>query len=311
MAYSVDDTIAAISSAQGRAARGLIRICGPRAWEIFRQLRALPDGDHAVSAPFPDSPPDGPRAWRDVDLFAGELGSFPCHVLYWPEGRSYTGDQTIEIHTWAAPVLLAAVLESAFRAGARPAERGEFTLRAFRAGRIDLPQAEAILGVIEADTKSEMETALRQFSGRSFAPLYAARDKLLDLSAELELGFDFADEDLPFLDATRLRESLADCIAILDELAQAIRTDSRTDDSFLVVLAGAPNAGKSSLFNAMSNGASAIVSNTPGTTRDFLESECQEDGVVFRLTDTAGYDDAAFDDAVDQTAKRHLQDLLK
>ncbi|GAB6165827.1 tRNA uridine-5-carboxymethylaminomethyl(34) synthesis GTPase MnmE [Thermostilla marina] len=310
MTYTVDDTIAAISSARGSAGRGLIRICGPRAWEIVRQLYAQSDHNARADAPCCALPPEHPRVWPAVDIVAGELGPVPCHVFYWPQGRSYTGDQTVELHTCGSPVILGSLLEAVFRAGARPAERGEFTFRAFRAGRIDLPQAEAVLGVIEADTKSEMETALRQLSGRAFAPLYALRDRLLDLSAELELGFDFADEHLPFLDADRLRRSLADGITILDDLARAFRDETRTDDTFLVVLTGAPNAGKSSLFNALSKNASAIVANVPGTTRDFLETECREGGVLFRLIDTAGHDEAAADSIAEATG-RQLQHLLK
>ena len=202
--------------------------------------------------------------------------------------RSYTGQPVVEIHTLGSPPLLEIVLRSICAAGARPAGPGEFTLRAFLAGRIDLTQAEAVLGVIDAGDRHELEIALGQLAGGLARPLHRLRNKLLDLLAQVEAGFDFADEDLAFITREELDRQLAE--AESDAAAILRQVDSRHESSpgVRAVLVGRPNTGKSSLFNALAGDRAALVSDHPGTTRDYLTAELDLDGVKCQLIDTAG-----------------------
>ena len=139
---------------------------------------------------------------------AGISAAVPCDLFFWPRGRSYTSQLVAEFHTLGSPPLLEATLKSLCAAGARMAERGEFTLRAFLSGRIDLTQAEAVLGVIEAPDQRELQVATAQLAGGLAGPLHHLRDMLLELLAHLEAGFDFADEDLPFITTEQLQGRL-------------------------------------------------------------------------------------------------------
>jgi tRNA modification GTPase len=217
----------------------------------------------------------------------------PCELYLWPGKRSYTGQPVAEVHTLGSPPLLEAVVQAACRGGARPAEPGEFTLRAFLAGRIDLTQAEAVLGVIDAAGAAELEAALTQLAGGLAAPLRRLRDELLELLAHLEAGFDFADEDLPFITREELLSQLQIASLQVDDLVKKIAFRGDSAARIRVALVGPPNAGKSSLFNALTGrgphgGTPAIVSEVPGTTRDYLTAELDLDGLKCELVDTAG-----------------------
>ena len=216
------------------------------------------------------------------------MSPLPCDVYYWPNGRSYTGQPVVEIHTLGSTPLLDAVLNAVGEAGVRLAGPGEFTLRAFLAGRIDLTQAEAVLGVIDAVDPQQLDVALAQLAGGLAGPLHELRDRLLDLLAHLEAGFDFADEDLPFVTSDELRRQLEAAQAVVDRLARQMASRSETTEQIHVVLLGQPNTGKSSLFNALARKAGALVSKHPGTTRDYLTATLDLDGVKLQLIDTAG-----------------------
>jgi tRNA modification GTPase len=206
----------------------------------------------------------------------------------WPTSRSYTGQPAAEIHTVGSRPLLESLLRRLFEAGARLAEPGEFTLRAFLSGRLDLTQAEAVLGVIDAADDRQFRLALAQLAGGLTGTLGGLRDKLLDLLAHLEAGFDFADEDLAFVTPEELdRELTAASESVTGLLRKMI---SRTDSTELVrvVLSGWPNTGKSSLFNALLGKTGALVSEEAGTTRDYLTAEMDLGGARFQLVDTAG-----------------------
>jgi tRNA modification GTPase len=205
-------------------------------------------------------------------------------------------------------------------AGARLAEPGEFTLRAFLAGRLDLTQAEAVLGVIDAHGDRQLQLALAQLAGGLSGPLSQLRESLLQTLAHLEAGLDFVEEDIEFISQTQLDEQLAAALSsVADALAQL---DERADlsDALRIVLVGAPNVGKSSLFNALlvelgANSATAIVENQPGTTRDFLVAPVQLGCVNCELVDTAGVADhlqGAIDVAAQQMAiaQRGRADIL-
>jgi tRNA modification GTPase len=276
--YPLDDTIAAIASPPGGAARGILRISGPRAIECltrFFQTYA------PLESPFPHA--------IAGSLRLPELHSpLPCDAYVWPNARSYTGQPVAEIHTLGSPPLLELVLRSLSAAGARLAGPGEFTLRAFLAGRIDLTQAEAVLGVIDADNSRELKIALGQLAGGLARPLHRLRDALLNLLAHVEAGFDFADENLAFISREELDRQLAAAENDVASIRRQVASRGESSHSVRAVLVGRPNAGKSSLFNAMAGLQAALVSEHPGTTRDYLVAELDLDGVKCRLIDTAG-----------------------
>ena len=237
----------------------------------------------------------------------GILSPLPCELYLWPRGRSYTGQPVAEIHTFGSPPLLEAVLKALCAAGGRPAEPGEFTLRAFLAGRIDLTQAEAVLGVIDAAGACQANVALRQLAGGLAGPLHRLRDALLDLLAHLEAGFDFADEDLPFLTPAQLQRQLGQSASTVARLERQMASRGESAEQLRVVLTGRPNTGKSSLFNALLGRVGALVSEHPGTTRDYLTAELSLDGVTCQLIDTAGVGEEMATAGVSQGPAADLQ----
>jgi tRNA modification GTPase len=174
-------------------------------------------------------------------------------------------------------------------AGARAAQPGEFTLRAFLAGKLDLTRAEAVLAIIEAGDRRELKHALAQLAGGVAQPLQILRDDLLNLLADVEAGLDFADENLQFVETTELLHRLGKGLAQLELLRKQLEQRTIGDRPFRVVLVGRPNAGKSSLFNALAGRPAALVNPQPGTTRDYLQSSLELDGTRLELIDTAGW----------------------
>jgi tRNA modification GTPase len=299
--YSLDDTIAAIASPPGGAARGIVRISGPESLDSVAQFFHADTGEPLSSRHSPHA-----IAGR---LQLPELGApMPCDAYCWfddsawrqgpagtnanpapsPQVRSYTGQPLVELHTIGSPPLLQLLLQSLCSAGARLANPGEFTLRAFLAGRIDLSQAEAVLGVIDATDPHELQVALGQLAGGLSRPLQRLRDALLELLAHVEAGFDFADEDLPFITRGELDRQLAEAEKTVAAILAQTTSRSEPVDAVQAVLVGRPNVGKSSLFNALAGNHAAIVSEHPGTTRDYLVAELDLDGVKCRLIDVAG-----------------------
>ena len=197
-----------------------------------------------------------------------------------------------------------AIVRASCAAGARLAEPGEFTLRAFLAGRIDLVQAEAVLGVIDAADRRQLDVALAQLAGGVSQALNSLRDQLLDLLADLEAGLDFAEEDIRFVAGDELDRRLTTAADTVARLVDQMRGREQTDAAPRVVLVGEPNAGKSSLFNALVGRLGALVSPAPGTTRDYLCARLDFDGVAIQLIDTAGLDGEVAADAVSNAAQR-------
>lgn len=255
-----------------------MRISGDGVVPILRRMEILaPDDSDPRSRRFPAS------------LELGEsLGRVDVDVLLWPERRSYTGQPSAELHLSGSPPLLDAVVDRLIAAGARAARAGEFTMRAFLAGRMDLPQAEAVLGVIDAEDPRTLDRALSQLAGNLSRPLQAARSELLDLLADVEAGLDFVDEDIEFVNDEHLLKRLAEIHQQLRLTMDQLRERSSAQSSFELVLRGLPNAGKSSLLNALSRTESAIVTEQPGTTRDVIVVSVEMDGHSVRITDTAG-----------------------
>lgn len=297
MSYDLHDTIAAVASAAGGAARGVVRVSGPDAVCLLARCFQSSDDDFEA---LPST--SAPQRIRGAISVAGTDGgqdlNIPGALLLWPGAHSYTRQPSAEFHTIGSPPLLAAVLEELGRHGIRPAEPGEFTLRAFVAGRIDLTQAEGVLGVIDAQDRGDLDAALDQVAGGLSRPLHQIREDLLSLLAELEAGLDFVEEDIEFIS----RQSLAGCIANAQAVVAATQLQLSERDQLSevprIVLVGVPNAGKSRLFNALlerfgdGDGASSIVSPQPGATRDYVVGRIRLNGLLCELVDTAGVEDA-------------------
>ena len=283
MPYHLDDTIIAIASASGGAARGMVRLSGP-------------DVKQVLSGIFTTSDPSWHSSGGRARIISGRIAldahaarSLACDVYWWPTERSYTREPVAEIHTLGSPPLLSAVVKRACEHGARFAEPGEFTLRAFLAGRLDLTQAEAVLGVIDARGNHDLHAALDQLAGGLARPLAAARELLVDLLSHLEAGLDFVEEDIEFISSAELARQLAGVAAAVDAASEQLATRFTADDAVRVALVGWPNVGKSSLFNALSTGSSlALVSSESGTTRDYLAAAIELGGLPAVLVDTAG-----------------------
>ena len=298
---SFDETIAAQSSAHGCAPRGLIRISGH---DALNSLRKCVD-------PFP--------AYSDRSfVHACTVLPWPLHrvtarLFFWPEGKSYTGRQTVEIHTIGAqPILDALLIAVCDHPSVRVARPGEFTLQAFLAGRVDLTQAEAVLGIIDAPDERALGIALDQMAGGVMTDLNAIRVQLFDALVHIEAGLDFADENIEFISEHEIRSTLANALAQTEKLLQRAMKRRWTNKIPLVVLAGPPNVGKSSLFNALAGRRAALVSALPGTTRDYVETEINAEGFSFKLVDTAGIGGGfMLDSEIDQKARRAATEILE
>jgi tRNA modification GTPase len=292
------DTIAAIGTAAEGAARGMIRVSGPRTLECLANC----------FRPFGNA---GKHTAIDLacviagEFLAENLDAIPCDLFVWPDQHSYTRQPSAELHTLGSPPLLEQVLTTLCQHGARVAEPGEFTLRAFLAGRLDLTQAEAVLGVIDAADTQSLDAALGQLAGGLSKPLGILREQLLQLLAHLEAGLDFVEEDISFISAAEIEGQLTAAQGLVG--ATLAQLASRNQPRILpkIVLVGRPNAGKSSLFNALvekfaasDEQRRALVSEQPGTTRDYLAAAVNFRGHVFDLIDTAGVDSLVTDTSI-------------
>jgi tRNA modification GTPase len=280
----LDQTIAAVASAPGCGERGIVRVSGVDAVALVGQIfDASKDGAERASQ----------ISYRESGTV--RLPNFPpvlSDAWVWPTARSYTGQPMVELHLPGSPPLLESVLESLFQHGVRPARAGEFTLRAFLAGRMDLAQAEAVLGVIDADDHEELTAALNQLAGGLSGKLLQLRGDLLELLADLEAGLDFVEEDIEFVSREEVMRRLQHGIDVVRQLEEQADGRMLADDQLRVVLAGLPNAGKSTLFNALSKTDDALVSSVAGTTRDYLSAKVSCGDLSVELVDTAGLDES-------------------
>ena len=275
--FSRDDTIAAIATPPGPGGLGVIRISGPAACAIAAHL--LPRGfefrprlatlTHIVD----------PATGRRIDQAV---------VTYFKAPASFTGEQVVELSAHGSPVVLREILRAAMSGGARLAEPGEFTLRAYLNGRIDLVQAEAIADLIDAVTPLQARAAFDQLDGTLTTAIGEIDGGLFDLVARLEASIDFPDADYRFVDPSQAHRELAEIDTRIAALLCAAKSGRLVRDGLTIAIAGRPNVGKSSLFNHLVGASRAIVAATPGTTRDLVTERVDVEGLSVTLVDTAG-----------------------
>ena len=268
------DTIAAQATPPGYGGIGIIRISGPHAVAIAQGvLGHLPPPRHATLTNFLDAE----RATIDQGL-----------ALYFPAPHSFTGEDVLELHGHSGPAVLSLLLKRTLELGARLARPGEFSERAFLNGKLDLVQAEAIADLISAASESAARAAVRSLQGAFSQRVRALVETLVALRTHIEAAIDFPDEEIDFLADDGLRTRAQTLVNDCEQLMQIARQGRLLHDGLTVVLAGPPNAGKSSLLNALAQQDSAIVSATPGTTRDVLRVQLVLDGLPLHVLDTAG-----------------------
>jgi len=283
--FSTEDTIVAIATPPGRGGIGIVRLSGPAAPAIAASLLQLKT----------------PLAARHA-TFARTAGD-QVVATHFPAPHSYTGEDIVEISAHGSPVVLRQIVEEAMQEGARLAEPGEFTLRAFLTGRLDLVQAEAVGDLIEAVTPLQARAAFDQLEGTLTDLIGAADAALLDLIAGLEASLDFPDEGYHFVEAGAAAAAVR---AVEEKLAHLVRDAKRgrlIREGARIAIAGKPNVGKSSLFNALIGSGRAIVTAVPGTTRDLVTETADIDGLRLELIDTAGLRDTEDEVEVEGVAR--------
>jgi tRNA modification GTPase len=294
-----EDTICAIATPAGEGGIGIVRLSGPQALQIAAktvQLRSgqplasvashtlsladlrFPDNNQTVLSHDPSMPK--PRECFDEAL-----------VVYMKATRSFTGEDIVVIQSHGGSLIVSLTCRACLEAGARLAEPGEFTKRAFLNGRLDLSQAEVVLDTIRARSAASLTAAQRQLRGDLAKEVDTAREALLHLLAQLEAGIDFGDEDVDIIHQQDLLETIDRAAMLVERLRATARTGRLLRDGARVVISGRPNVGKSSLLNRLLKEERAIVTAVPGTTRDLIEESIDLGGVLVHLVDTAGIRD--------------------
>jgi tRNA modification GTPase len=274
------DTICALSTPAGRSGLAVVRLSGERSFQFLRKIflcKSLlnpPADRHATLGKILNL--------RDGRIF--DEGVATC----FQGPNSYTGENMVEISLHGNPVLIAALLDDLCSLGARIAEPGEFTMRAFLRGRMDLTQAEAVRDLIEATTRRQAETAVKQKAGSMSIQLKSVKEKLIKIISNLESAVEFVEEDLPLESRETIGSMLEELRGELDKWIQSYRKGKIIKDGFSMAVVGRPNVGKSSVFNALLAQDRSIVTEAPGTTRDLVSEYASISGIPVRLMDTAG-----------------------
>lgn len=292
----VADTIAAQATPPGQGGIGIIRISGPAAYNIALQLtgrKAITARKAIFSAFYADN-----HQLLDEGL-----------LLFFPGPHSFTGEDVIECQLHGSPVMLDLVLQSIIALGARLARPGEFSERAFHNGKIDLAQAEAIADLIESGTQAAARMAARSLQGVFSEYIEQLVEAVIKLRMYVEAAIDFPEEEIDFLSDGKIEHDLKDIIDKLDQVMNKAKQGSLINEGMKLVIAGLPNAGKSSLLNALSGNEAAIVTDIPGTTRDVLKEQIHIDGMPVHLIDTAGIRESA--NVVEQEGIRRAQQQIQ
>ena len=272
-----DDTIVALATAPGIGAIGIIRLSGDKAIDIANDLFPSKDltqqASHTIHV----------GVIKDKDAILDEVV-----ISIYKNPRSYTGEDVVEISGHGSPFVLQQIINACIQHGARLARPGEFTQRAFLKGKLDLAQAEAVADLIASNTQASQKTALHNIRGGFSNKLKELREQLLKFSALIELELDFSQEDVEFADRKQFYELINELSKLTGQLINSFRVGNVIKNGVSVAIVGKPNAGKSTLLNALLQEDRAIVSDIPGTTRDTIEEVINIDGILFRLIDTAG-----------------------
>jgi tRNA modification GTPase len=289
---NLDDTIVAIATAPGRGGIGVVRLAGPQARNIALPMLWLKHDLESGRAVFGELVEPNEHLGTAAPCYPAERSSAgridEVVVTYFAKPHSYTTDDIVEISAHGSPVVLRHIVELALARGARLAEPGEFTMRAFLNGRIDLTQAEAVRDLIESQTLYQAKIAAQQLEGALSRRLQPIKQKLVELIATLEAGIDFAEDDISVLPADQILQRIAVVRAPLDELATSFAYGKIVHEGLTLAIVGRPNVGKSSLFNRLVERERAIVTANPGTTRDLVSETVAIGGIPVKLVDTAG-----------------------
>ena len=273
-----DDTIMAVATPRGNGALAIIRLSGPEAFSIADSIWK---GAHLG-----DCKSHTAHIGKIIDEDGDVLDQAVATVFKAP--KSFTGENVVEFSLHGSPWIIREVGNLLLRKGARGAEPGEFSRRAYLNGRMDLASAEGVADLIASSSRAAHRIAMQQTCGAFSREFNELRDKLIELASLLELELDFSEEDVEFADRTRLVELATTLLLKIERLIASYATGRAIKEGVPVVIAGMPNVGKSTLLNALLQEDKAIVSDIPGTTRDIIEDTCEIDGVLFRFIDTAG-----------------------
>jgi tRNA modification GTPase len=291
------DTLVAIATAPGRGGVGVVRLSGPAVPALAEALLgALPRPREAALRPFRDA------AGEPIDVGI---------ALYFKAPNSYTGEDVLELQGHGGPVILEQLVERAVELGARRAGPGEFTQRAFLNDKIDLAQAEAVADLIDAGSREAARAAMRSLQGEFSAQVHELVEALVELRTWVEAAIDFPEEEIDFLADTSLRTRLDALRARFDAVTAAARQGRLLRDGMTVVIAGRPNAGKSSLLNRLAGYEAAIVTPIAGTTRDVLRERIHLDGLPLHVLDTAGLHDQAADAVEEEGMRRARTEIAR
>ena len=305
---NIDDTIVAIATPPGRGGIGVVRVAGPEARQIAEPMLRLrhemepgravfgelvePGGVSSFQFPVSSKPASStPGNWKPETGNSARIDEVV--VTYFAKPHSYTTDDIIEISAHGSPVVLRHIVELCVAAGARLAEPGEFTMRAFLNGRIDLTQAEAVRDLIDSQTLYQAKVAAQQLEGALSRRLQPVKQKLVELIAMLEAGIDFAEDDVSVMPDAVILERISAVEQPLERLAATFEYGKIVREGLTLAIVGRPNVGKSSLFNRLVERERAIVTATPGTTRDLVSETVAIGGIPIQLVDTAGIRQAA------------------